>query len=285
MWSEIVGHRHPLEQLTRTLKGERLHHAYLFTGIEGIGKRKVALILAKTLIGAREKTFLPDLHLITPEKNRIKIDQLRELKRKIFLYPAEGKAKVVIIDPAESMTDTAANALLKILEEPPADTYFILISAQPMRLLPTIRSRCQTLGFTPLSEEEVITLFQKNTVPQEEWKERARYAGGSVARGLEFNPSLFASVRQDIGSLLQQPSPSHILALTEKWLEEEENISFLFQTLTHLWQEKLLAAASTEEAEKCACQWKAIQNGQTAWENHANKQLLLEQLLFTLTER
>src|SRR5690606_19739146 len=99
----------------------------------------------------------PDLHLVfpEPEKRTIGIEQIRELSEALSMKGFRGGAKAAVIEPAEAMTLAAANALLKTLEEPAAQTFLLLVSHQPHRLLPTIRSRCQVLAVAPPSEQEV----------------------------------------------------------------------------------------------------------------------------------
>lgn len=159
-----------LEQLERAHANDRLGHAWLIAGRCGIGKLNLALVLAQRLLtGRRNATPAtleareagdamrarhepadrhPDLHWLHPEEDKtaIGIEQVRAAAAVLSLKGFGGGAKVVIVEPAEAMTVAAANALLKTLEEPTAETYLLLISHQPGRLPQTIRSRCQTLS-------------------------------------------------------------------------------------------------------------------------------------------
>ena len=159
-----------LEQLERAVDADRLGHAWLLTGPRGIGKINLALVLAERILtpalqatrpaalsaaeAARAMVLRhtpfdhhPDLHWIYPEEDKrtISVEQIRAVTAQLGLKAYRGPAKVVIIEPAEAMTSSAANALLKTLEEPTAGTYLLLVSHQPGRLPATIRSRCQTL--------------------------------------------------------------------------------------------------------------------------------------------
>lgn len=159
-----------LQRLERTIADGRLAHGWLLTGPRGIGKINLALVLARRILeprlrgvapeelspaaaaaamGRRHAPFdhHPDLHWIYPEDDKltISVEQIRAVTAHVGLTAYRGAAKVVIIEPAEAMTAAAANALLKTLEEPTADTYLLLVSHQPGRLMATIRSRCQTL--------------------------------------------------------------------------------------------------------------------------------------------
>jgi DNA polymerase-3 subunit delta' len=159
------------ERLDAALATGRLGHAWLVVGPAGVGKINLALALAHRLltagparaevgelapaeaIGALDNRHVPadhhpDLHWIFPaeDKRTIAIEQIRDITDALTLKAHGGRAKVVIVEPAEAMTTAAANALLKTLEEPSRDTYLLLLSHQPGRLAATIRSRCQRLS-------------------------------------------------------------------------------------------------------------------------------------------
>ena len=151
--------------LTATLAAlankKRLNHAYLLVGAEAENQSiLLAQALNCTALSAAGQPcglchfcrntasgVFSDFHYIKPEKNTISISIMRDLQNKAVLTAYEGGNKIFIIKEAETMTDAAANSLLKILEEPPIDTFFILISQNPDKLLPTILSRCQLIAF------------------------------------------------------------------------------------------------------------------------------------------
>src|SRR5688572_26938007 len=136
----------------------RLAHAWLLTGLPGVGKLSFALHLTRHLL-CRQATAQgpcgncqdchlfsvgshPDWLLLQPETRQLKIEQIRDAIGFAQNTSQRGGAKVIVLEPAEAMNLNAANALLKILEEPPAGTFLLLISGQPGLLLPTLRSRC-----------------------------------------------------------------------------------------------------------------------------------------------
>jgi DNA polymerase-3 subunit delta' len=171
--------RDPFSRLDAALRGGRLGHAWLIKGPPGIGKLNLAYAFAQRLLdgsGASEWPVLgpdeaveamrasrssadhhPDLHRVFPEadKRAIGIEQIRALSETLSMRAYRGAAKAAVIEPAEAMTPAAANALLKTLEEPTEQTYLFLITHQPERLLPTIRSRCQSLAVSAPDEEVV----------------------------------------------------------------------------------------------------------------------------------
>src|SRR5690606_35641741 len=177
--------------LASAIDAGKLHHALLLAGPQGIGKATLSFHLAYHLFSNRrtegEGVFLADpdpasqafrliaqgahpslLHLTRPfmEKERkfrtvITVEEIRRLSRFLSMTSFDGGYRVVIVDPAEDMNTSAANALLKSLEEPPPRTIFILITHSPGRLLPTIRSRCQTMRLQPLDNDLLADLLAR----------------------------------------------------------------------------------------------------------------------------
>jgi DNA polymerase-3 subunit delta' len=164
---QIIGHRMQVEGLRRALTCDRLHHAYLFLGTEGVGKKTIALGLAKAIHcsvatgdycgGCAECARIqdgnhPDVRVIEllAGKKEIGIQQVRELEKELNFRSFSGKRKIVVLDPATLMNLSAQNALLKTLEEPPQNSLLILIAPTIGGLLPTVRSRCLRVAFGPL---------------------------------------------------------------------------------------------------------------------------------------
>ena len=172
----IRGHDKQIEILKNAARGNSLAHAYLFTGITGIGKMTSARALAKILhctntpddfcdhcIPCKQITSdtHPDTLVIKPEGDTIKISQIRKMQEQIAYTVYEGTNKIVIVDKADRMTIQSANCLLKTLEEPPPHTILVLLTAIPYRVPSTIRSRCQRLMFQPLAESLTVELLQE----------------------------------------------------------------------------------------------------------------------------
>ena len=169
----FIGNRKIVERLRSKLRETRFPHGLIFSGPEGVGKHACATMLAKALncrnaaIGdfcdvcpscrKIESGVHPDVITATVQEDatQIKIAQVREILSILDLQPLEGRNKVFIIDPADALTPEAANALLKGLEEPPENTFFILITVNVQELLLTVRSRCQIYHFIPLTLDEI----------------------------------------------------------------------------------------------------------------------------------
>jgi len=167
---EIVGQEHVTRTLANAIESGRVAHAYIFSGVRGVGKTTIARILAKALNCAKGPTADPDntcdscreisagtsldVLEIDAASNR-GIDQIRELREMVRYAPAAARYKVVILDEAHQLTDEASNALLKTLEEPPERVLFILATTRSEDLVDTIKSRAQLFQFRSLSFKEI----------------------------------------------------------------------------------------------------------------------------------
>ena len=177
LFREMVGHARGIALLQSFLKTGEVPHALLFSGEEGIGKRTLAETFVAALLCTGDVNLemepctqclsckrledhnYPDFHLIEPEEQTIKIDQILKLQEVISYKPLAGEKTVVVIDPADKMNLQAANALLKTLEEPTPHTLLILISSKPFSLPVTLLSRCQKVFFYPLSHSQIETIL------------------------------------------------------------------------------------------------------------------------------
>jgi DNA polymerase-3 subunit gamma/tau len=155
--SEIVGQEHITQTLEEALKQGRISHAYLFTGPRGVGKTSIARILAHEInqIPYEDDSMHLDIIEIDAASNR-RIDEIRELRDKVYIAPTTAKYKVYIIDEVHMLTKEAFNALLKTLEEPPAHAVFILATTDAHKLPDTIVSRTQRYTFKPVEKDKVV---------------------------------------------------------------------------------------------------------------------------------
>jgi DNA polymerase-3 subunit delta' len=246
-FSTIEGHEKSIEILKRAIANNALAHAYLFSGQAGIGKKKTAFALAAAVNcpnarpeggcgecpSCRKIDTLghPDVHVLVPDGDEIKIDQIRQVQADFSLKPFEGTKKVLLVDSAESMNAAAANAFLKTLEEPPGDALIVLITAMPRSLLPTIRSRCQEVTFNPLPRATLArVLMQMRGLSEEDAWFIAALAQGSMGRGLEMDIDQERSAREVLAKLwsgLAQMGPGEALAQAETLAKDREGLERL----------------------------------------------------------
>ncbi len=213
-FSQVLGQERAKRFLKQAMSREKIPHAYLFTGISGVGKTSMAMALATALNCTNPVDYdgcgqclpchlmisgnFPDFVSIRPQGQSIRIDQMRELTRGFGFPPASGRYRICVIHQAETMTVEAANSFLKALEEPPPGNILILKATEPMDLLPTIVSRCQRVPFQPLKVSEIMNwLVEKKGLSSETAKALALISGGSLGRALQMCGKDFLDRRQE----------------------------------------------------------------------------------------
>ena len=221
-WQNILGNAPRIEHLKKFLAEEKFPHAVIFSGVEGIGKRKIAENCAAALLCENSKVEAcgtcesckilaagthPDFYVVEPEKSKtapnIKIGQIRALQNEVALQPNHSACRVVIIDGAEFMNNAAANCLLKTLEEPTGQTIFILTTANRAGLLMTLRSRCATVNFEKISASEIETALKLRDVDSERAQTVSLIADGSFGRALKLEESGGYELREDALNFLE----------------------------------------------------------------------------------
>jgi len=264
---DILGQERVIGFLKQALQSKQMPHALLFLGNEGVGKGSTALALAQALncedrqpdqdaCGRCRSCRLfaagshPDFWQISPEgesvQPQIKIEQIRELRRQVGFHPMAGNWRVVLLKPAETLNEAAANALLKTLEEPPAGNLFILTAIGERDLLPTIVSRCRRLSFGAIPQAILVRELQhQKGLSPEQAALVAAINYGSLGQALaEDLPDLLARRDQVVSELevLQERSTGEIL----KWATEKGKKATgleRFVLLARLWYRDLLALA------------------------------------------
>jgi DNA polymerase-3 subunit delta' len=207
---EIIGQEKAKRVLKGLISNDRVPHAMLFTGEEGIGKKLTSINFAKALNCLEpesgdacdacqsciriDKNIHTDVTLVADEEDsgQIKISTVRRLQESLSYKPFEGRWKVIIVDNAENLNPSAANAFLETLEEPSSMSILLLISSRPEMILATIRSRCQKVIFSPLpvGEMEVLLLKKDARLSEEELLLLSALSGGRL--GYAVNEDLIA---------------------------------------------------------------------------------------------
>ena len=235
----ILGQKRAVDEFARAWATRRLHHAWLLAGPKGVGKATFAHVAARRVLadaaGARndlprlgtqddhaivklvDAGSHPDMRWLERLPNEktgnlarnISVDQVRELGQFLSLTSALSPWRVAVIDSVDDLETSGANALLKILEEPPPNSLFFLVSHSPGRLLPTIRSRCRRLDFDKL-DDEAMTSILKSRVPQFSEAERAKIvasASGSAGKALAFAELDLAKLEDTALAILKDGDP------------------------------------------------------------------------------
>jgi len=264
-FSEILGHQRQTETLRLALAKGRLHHAYLFAGPEGVGKRTLALALAKAIHCAErvddfcgqcancariEDGNHPDVRTIEPlaGKKEISIQQIREIEKQLNFRSFSGRKKIAVLDPATLMNLSAQNALLKTLEEPPQDSLLVLVATNTGGLLPTLRSRCLRLSFGSLQCAQLANyLASKKGLKREEADFLAAMAMGSLGTALKIDGEEMQEKRRVWIELLSSLKAGDYRAaiVTAEGLAKDRDESLKFLEWAGIWYRDLMVHAVT----------------------------------------
>jgi DNA polymerase-3 subunit delta' len=286
----LFGHAEAEAQLYRLIQQQKLPHAILFSGAEGIGKATLATRLARYLLvdapppepvmglfgempaeeAAAFETLATSLEhpvvkrmiagshsdflVISPrfdEKKKtsvdtVFIDQIREVVEFMHRTSADGKWRIVLIDPAEAMNTPAANALLKVLEEPPANALLLLVTHQIGRLLPTIRSRCRkiTLQTPSLADCQKIITDAGESIAEDDLVALLILTQSSPGKAIHYHQQQAVSRYHEILAVMAQPSPKAISKLAASIAKAPEETWVVYKALLLLALSRLNLSAA-----------------------------------------
>jgi DNA polymerase-3 subunit delta' len=217
-FKDVAGNDGIKKILRLALERRRVPSSLIFSGPEGVGKMAMALTLAKALncqtltadscdecpsCRSIDAGNHPDIMVIAAEKQDIKIEQTRLVKQLAHLRPMSGKRRVFIIGEAEDLNEASANSLLKVLEEPPAFCHVILVTPSAHALLPTIRSRCQTLAFAAIGREEIEKILCERDFSPEQARILALLVEGNLERALEIEWDEVRALKEEAWGLFE----------------------------------------------------------------------------------
>lgn len=323
---KIIGHDTKRAELRALLEDKRLPQTTIFYGLDGIGKKRVALECVAIMFCANQGQsdlfagdtlavpcgscdsclklkdgIHPDFFLITPTPPKsaskgdlqqgeyadnwtIKVEQVEEVKSKLIHYPLMAPAQVVVIDAAERMTTTTANALLKVLEEPKPNLYFILVTGKFGSVLPTLRSRSARFYFKPLDSQQLTQILSEeltddsenvNSLDNKNVDFFIRCFGGSLSR---IRRALAANLSQEFIEKLLRPA-GDFLGVRERVEMLEPlggELSILLQCLRQCCLENYLS----QSAGDCSVDdmFEKISVAEKQLSKHIQKELVLENL-------
>lgn len=277
MMTPFIGNTRALAAINRAVAAGSVQHAYLFAGPERVGKATLAIRLAQALncaangkpcgecsscrriaAGAHADVFTVSVEPVSEGSQRtaISVDQMREVERTVSLAPYEGGWRVVIIDPADEMTQQAQNAFLKTLEEPPPHVVFVMVSTQPDLLLPTVLSRCQRIDFRLVPADDIETALTARGTDAGQAKTLARLAAGRPgwAFAMAGDPKLLEKRRETIeqgrtfGNIPLADRMDTAERLAGRYRENREDIFSRIDAWEGWWRDVLLVQSGAADA-------------------------------------
>lgn len=271
-FKNILGQERPSRVIKKALESGRIPNAYLFYGQQSIGKKSIAIEVAKALnckisgpmdgcdqcsscLKIDRRTH-PDFFILEPEKGSptareaiLKIDAIREVQKKLAYLPYEGLTKVAIVNNAEYMNSQAANSFLKTLEEPPSQTLIILITSNPYQLAPTIVSRCQGIRFYPLQTKDIKTIIahhfeeEMGEIQPEELELRSSLAMGQVSLAMKEDILESTKYREELIDLINLTSfnrMDRVFTWTKAWSKKTDSLQLVLDELMRLLRDTAL---------------------------------------------
>ena len=239
MFENIIGNEQIREQLRKTVEQGKASHSYLFVGPEGIGKKLIAQEFA-TLILNKDIINNPDFDIIIPDGNSLKIEQIRELQKRIQEKPIASQKKVYIIDDAEKMTTESQNALLKTLEEPPEFATIILISSNENAFLATIKSRCMIIHFQKLNDNQIKNYMSNNYGLKNVNQNMLDIFQGSIKKAISLKDKIeqYKIIEDIVDSIEKQKDLIEISKIAEPLYKTKEEINEMLEYMNIIFIKK-----------------------------------------------
>lgn len=252
---DLIGNDKNKKMIKETIEKQKILHSYLFYGIEGIGKKMFALEFAKMILCQNKnnkpcdicKSCIefnsksnPDFIFIEPSELSIKIDQIRQMQKKILEKPVNGFKKVYVIDQADKMTKEAQNSLLKTLEEPQEFVVIILISSDEDKILPTVKSRCTKFFFKELDDQEIAKFIKEKFGDVHLDESMIKLSEGSINKSLKVVEK--KSILDDLKVMIKNIElidEVEIINYSTFFVDNKENINLLLDYMYILFFQKV----------------------------------------------
>ena len=249
-FNNILGQEFAKKYIINSIRYNKINHAYMFEGIDGIGKNLFAKELGNILINTNNAENSPDYITIEPTGNSIKIAQIRELQSDIIIKP-HSNYKIYVINDAQKMTVESQNAFLKTLEEPPEYAIIILITNNKESLLPTIKSRCEIIKFLPISIMELKKYLMDKGIDEKRALLLANFSRGSIEKALELSESTdFTIMRDDIQNYIQHildKNMIEILNIQSDMDKHKDKITVLLDMMINYFRDMMMCMGNIDK--------------------------------------
>ncbi len=268
-FSKIYGHETVKKSLQAAISNDRISNAYVFEGIEGVGKKLCAKIFAQSLVCESDTPpcgkcsacvqaiagTAPDIITLTKDKDKasIGVDNVREqIISEVYLKPRNAKRKIFLINNGDELSTEAQNALLKVLEEPPAYVTFIICVTAKEKLLQTVLSRSQTVTFFPVAKAEVVRCLKENSSLDEDNAQFiASLAQGSIGKAIALSSDNSKKERMDktVQALINLKKNSlRIREMVDFLTEEKENVTEIFECMCTFLRDCVMVKTNMENS-------------------------------------
>ncbi|GEM_PF-4115635 len=310
LWKTVIGHKQAIAALQGQVQAGRIGHAYLFVGLSGIGKKRVALAFASAIfeLDGRPDTdrlivnnLHPDVRRWETNKKTLGVKEIREWQQMVFLPPTTATKKIILIDDAQKMTTQAQNALLKTLEEPPLDTVFILICSNISKMLSTVVSRCRVLRFNPLTLEQLKQAMQQLAIESSFYELLVLVANGSIGQALDlaeiFDEFDVQQLLGEIFEVLDSGDSYQALLIAERLVKLDTELDMVLYLLENIWSSALrsdehlrhiknvnVGGLLLRSQKRLLQDCQSLMQARKQFAQYQNKQLVLENLLLGLME-
>ncbi len=292
MFEKIIGNDNIKQQLEKSIKNNQISHSYLFVGIEGIGKKLLATEFAKAILCLNDNKYCnncksciefdsnnnPDFLYIEPDGNSLKIEQIREMQKKVQEKPIISSKKVYIINNADKMTVEAQNSLLKTLEEPPEFATIILIGTNENAFLATIKSRCMIIHFNQIADNKMIEYLNSQGIENISTNMLELFQG-SIGKALELKDKQEEYLK--IENIIENMNRYDLVDLTQ-------NAEILYQTKEEIMEmldyiNIILLRLSRNNIKYTNC-IKIVENTKKRLSQNANYDMSIDNMLFNMWE-
>lgn len=270
-WTAVLGQPLAVRLLQHAVVTGRLAHAYLFVGPDGVGKRTVARVLAKTMVCRTRSvegapcgecpscikadvipSVHPDIRFVEPEGRLVKTDQIRALQAEMYARPTEGNTRIAIIDEVDHMNAEAGNRILKLLEEPPSYALLVLLTSNLAGVLPTIVSRCQVVNFVPVSTENIADILAARGITPDASRLLASLSGGSIGRAVALSEDADLTERREAAlqtvEQLIRCDDFEVISLSESLEKQRESLDERLEWALLFFRDALLTTQKDSES-------------------------------------